>query len=132
MIGEVLLENVMSIVGRSIIDHYYLFRNTRLRKDAVDRFNDEVTVVIRTYDHGHSHIYSLARQYFSTKTRDPVRFAFMSAAGDGQLATCASGRNCRRPSRCPCDCKGWMRLRTRITADQGIHEIQKHSSIPAS
>jgi hypothetical protein len=48
------------------------------------------------------------------------------------FGTCASGRNCRRPSRCPCDCKGWMRLRTRITADQGIHEIQKHSSTPAS
>jgi hypothetical protein len=61
VIGEVLLENLMSIVCRSIIDHYYLFRNTRLRKGTVDRFNDEATVVIRTYDHRHSHIYSLAR-----------------------------------------------------------------------
>jgi hypothetical protein len=39
VIGEVLLENLGSIVGRSIIDHYYLFRNARLRKDAADRFN---------------------------------------------------------------------------------------------
>src|SRR5262245_37113676 len=58
MIGEVLLENLGSIVGRSIIDHHYLFRNTRLCKDAFDRFDDEATVVIRTYDHGHSHICS--------------------------------------------------------------------------
>jgi len=58
MIVEVAFENRLSIVSRTIIDHYYFFRNTRLRKNAVDRFNDEAAVVIRAYDHGDSHIYS--------------------------------------------------------------------------
>jgi hypothetical protein len=86
MIGEVLLENLGSIVGRSIIDHHYLFRNTRLCKDAVDRFDDEATVVIRTYDHGHSHIspnkaiqWKLARNS-KTKLRSCLRLHAVRAS----------------------------------------------------
>jgi transposase len=78
MIGEVLLENLGSIVGRSIIDHYYLFRKTRLRKDAVDCFNNEATVVIRTYDHRHSHICSLARCSAAVDFRTPGKSRFIA------------------------------------------------------